>query len=234
MQTVKEIHGNEGISTFDRKINKSKLISGIEECLDSGIRNQTRIATELNCSQSTVNRLMREYFVGLTEIKEESSKASRLIQIGQLSFIHVKAYEAWLESLKDTHEVEVSIHHCGVCNGTGEKDHEDCVDCKGTGEIQSTKTKIKKSTGDPAYLKIAVDCIRQAAKLQGTEIDKSGRVNIQKMIASAREVGGEIEQKVEAMYIEAPIDLILQAKQILSKLEDQKTIEVESEAPQAS
>ena len=234
MKSVIERHGNEGISTLDRKIDKSKLMREMEECMDAGMRNQTTIAKRLGCSTPTVNRLMKEHFEHLTNIKEESSQASRLIQLGQIAHIQVLSLNAWKDSLQDFHEVEVTIHHCGVCSGTGtnQDDHSDCLDCKGTGKIESTKTKIRKSTGDSSYLKITLDCIKQIAKLQGTEIDKSGRINIQKMIATAKQVGGEIEQRMEAVYVEAPIDMILKAKQIMADLEEKKIVEVKSDASQ--
>ena len=230
-----ERNGNEGISTMDRhfsKKRKAQLMIDMESILDTGIRNQGVIASKLGIAQPTVCKMLKEYYSYLADEKTTPVKSDRMIQLHQIAHIQVLSLNAWKDSLQDFHEVEVTIHHCTVCSGTGTNPdtHDDCLDCQGTGKIESTKTKIRKSTGDSSYLKITLDCIKQIAKLQGTEIDKSGRINIQKMIATAREVGGEIEQRVEAVYVEAPIDMLLKAKQILADLEEKKVIEAKPTA----
>ena len=190
-------------------------------------------------SQATVSRIIREIEAGNAKIDHKPTRVKRAIIKRQFGHIHRIAIEAWEKSCEDEIETTVFSQNCSVCNGTGEIGTDSeiaqvCSDCQGTGKIETHKTKIRKRTGDSSYLKIAVDCIRESGKLEGSYKDgKGSKMTVKRLLAESKKVGGEIQTRVEEIYAEVPTDLILKAKQTIEELQKsaeltEKPIEVEN------
>ena len=207
-------------------------IDAIENLMIEGITNQTQISKIIGISQPSVCRLMKELQGDLIERDRRPTKAKRIILVSQLGKIQLLALKAWEDSCNDEIEVTRQERECSLCFGIGKLTdlrsgtEGKCKVCDGSGTTESVKTKVKNRTGDSSYLKIVVDCIREAGKMQGTYIDKSGqKATIAKLMKSSKTVGGEIQEITEAIYAEVPVDLLLKAKLTIEELKTEVTVD---------
>jgi len=105
---------------------------------------------------------------------------------------------------------------CMDCNGTGFGTKR-CRECRGTGETKINTLKVKQECGDPAYLTIAKAAFLECARLEGLTFDSRITLGKQLIEASAG-VDGVISQKIEEIYFDAPVDVIIQAMAAMDEL----------------
>jgi len=215
------------------KEEKKLMMIRIEELITSGFTNQTSIANALNISQSSVHRFIKEIEQNLADRNKKTVSAKRAVRISQLEHILKLALESYTKSLKDDIETTTSSSGCVKCMTNGEIDIDGeivvCPDCFGNGEIRSKTVKRKHKSGDSSMLRVAADCIKECARIQGVYIDNSkARATLKQLTMEKK--NGEIKDKVEELYIDAPVDLLINAKRVIEELKLTKDTTIEVEA----
>ncbi len=96
------------------------------------------------------------------------ARVLRARRVKQLEGILQKAINSFEKSLKDNEEEQWMVRPCSKCAGAEpDLDEPPCKECRGKGEVRSRSGKIKGTSGDPAFLKVAEDCVKEAARLEG-------------------------------------------------------------------
>ena len=230
-----------GVHSPDAKkadiIFKEEALLRLEHLLIRGTSNQSQLAAAFGVCQKTICNWINEIYKRWAEVGGRTTEDKRALRVKQLEAIAIAALNEFETSKKNAEELGVTSRRCTLCNGTGLKQvnpHEnvECNECGGVGEIEQLNKRIRGRTGDPAYLTVAKTCIESAAKLEGLYPETSTKIS-KTIIEEGRTVGGEIQRRIEEVYIEAPIELIIKSKAILDQLRvegkktEQKTIEVE-------
>lgn len=122
-----------------------------------------------------------------------------------------------------TEDMPGEIRRCVACRGTGEQpDLPKCGECGGRGRLVITTTKTRGQAGDSSFLSVARMSIESAAKLEGfcprRQGPGGGMTLHQTIREETRGVGGELETRVQELYVDAPSDLLIQCKVALEKL----------------
>lgn len=204
------------------KVEHRNRLKRLEQMMLRGITNQHDIAAAFGVAQSSVSNWMKEVYTAWAEADAQDSIAERTVRVKQLEYILTQALNSYDISRRDAEEWEVTERPCESCGGSGKwlpKDSTEtkpCRGCNGKGQIKSERTKSKAQAGDPTFLKVAKDCIVEAARLKGLYPVKMtvGR----SLMQTSADAGGEFQKRVETLFFEAPVDLIIQAKAMLEEL----------------
>lgn len=208
------------------KERKREMYQRIEELITRGVTNQQQIATAMNVSQPTVSRaikILQKQMVLRDRTSLDTKRSFRVQQLGKILQIAIEAFD---RSIENETEVTTQSRLCRVCEATGNVSNEKddrvkCSECAGTGEITITTHKSKRKSGDSSFLKVCVDCVREIGRMEGSYVDKSSAVaSVRRLIAESKETNGVIEKRVEELYIDVPVDLILRAKQTIDELRE--------------
>lgn len=213
-----------------RKIEREKKLRRIEEMMLKGVTNQHEIASAFNVSQPTVSQWMK-MIMDRWGLQETGTKEQRLLRIRQLEHIIHLAHTEFMRSKKDKEEFRISERECRACRGSGLDEimpdqWEDCRECDGRGKLKTQTIIVKDNTGDVQYLRVAKECIIEAAKLSGLSNTMIMGANILK---ESQGVGGEIERRLETMFIEAPADALVKCIAAVDELRSKMEEEVEQE-----
>lgn len=209
---------------------KEKKIEQIREWLIEGNTSQQTMAKRLDISQATVCRLVKALDEKTVKQDKRPIRAKRSIRIGQFDKLKALALNAWIQSCNDEIEITTHTKDCPICRGTGKiqtgtEPETDCIDCKGIGLIAEIKKRVRNKTGDSSYMKIAVDCVREMGRLEGSYADKSkSNITAARLIKESKMVDGEVRESIEALYVNAPVDVLLKAKQAIAELKDKAIV----------
>lgn len=188
-----------------------------------GIKNQSEIASAFGISKVQVCKDMAEIRKSWMKRDPDAKEQLGKERVVQLESLLQKAVNAFDRSRIDE-EFRVVAAQCDRCGGTGLHDKdgisEPCRSCNGQGKIVTQTTVTRESPGDPAFLKIAKDCIVEMGKLQGLYPEKAGSLTVGSVrtITETEGVGGAVREQVEQMYVSAPRDLLLAAMSALDNL----------------
>lgn len=208
-------------SSEDRIITNKRMIR-LEQMILRGNTNQTQLAAAFGVSQPTIHKWMKEIEQGWRDRELENLDDKRRKRVYQLDNILSMALASFDRS-KVSEEFTIASQTCPICKGSRrEKDESgiviDCRHCGANGVVDVETVKSKQTPGDAIFLKVALECIREAGRLEGIYPQKSG----QRLTRATEEIkeNGTIQRQVEELYLEAPNEGIIQAKAMLERLRE--------------
>ena len=195
----------------------------IEELMLRGVVNTYQIAARFGVSQPVAYKDVQEIRKAWLESAPNNTKERRGQRIRQLEFIVQLAHDSFLRSREDaqTHTVKQG-RICDRCEGLGVVDTEWCPKCEGDGHLPGEVTiQTKGQAGDPAYLGIAKECLKEISMLEGNHAPKRhsvrGRHKVEGQVAH-----GHLHAVVANEYADAPADDLIAARSVLLKLEQHR------------
>jgi hypothetical protein len=206
-------------------------LTRIEDMLLRGIKNQAVIARAFGVSECQISKdvtKIRERWGQRDPDKKEMQKQERLVQ---LEDILRQALNAFDRSRRDIEDYKVIVTPCEGCGATGNYTNKDgmsepCRRCGGKGKHVQETTTVKESPGDPSFLKLAKECVMDAARLQGVVTD--GKVGMLRTVAETEGIGGTTRESVELFYADVPADDIIGAMVALDKLRNRQKKKLEN------
>lgn len=184
----------------------------VEQYIRRGFVDQREMAAALGVTQNTIS-LDVEYILGCWQATEPDVQRDRCsTRIKQLEAIVQEAWNAWELSKTKSKEVGKLIQPCSTCRGAPQAEGQPpCRTCGGTGSVVTVTRKTKMQTGDPSYLAVIRDCIKECGRLEGLYHPVSKTVNktTNVMAVSLPSSGGQ------SPYAGTPTELLLQARQAL-------------------
>ena len=214
---------------------KEQALLRLENLIIRGTTNQSQLAAAFGVCQATITNWINEIYQRWAKTAGRTTEDKRALRVKQLESIAMAALNEFESSRKNAEELGVVSRRCLKCNNgivkVNEYENAECKECGGVGEVEVVNKRVRGRTGDPAYLTVAKTCIEAAAKLEGL-YPETAKIS-KTIIEEGRTVGGEIQRRIEEVYLEAPVDLIIKSKAILDKLRvegkkaEQKVIEVE-------
>ncbi len=225
---IKEVNSITSSGHFVAKADKEEMLNRVEELIVSGFTNQTAMAKSMNVSQPTISRMIKKIELRLAERHRRSTKAKRATRISQLEHILNLAVESYKKSLKDDVETTTHTQGCMACGTLGKIDKDGemitCPSCFGKGVLENKTVKRKIKSGDSSMLRVATDCIKECARIQGVYIDAGkSKGTLRQLTLNQKKISDtEIESKIEELYIDAPVDLLINAKRLITELQETK------------
>jgi hypothetical protein len=221
--------------TYLASIEKQERLRRVEDAVLRGVTNQTELASYFNVDSTTISGYMKEIKQSWLTQNEKDPATLRLLRIKQLEHIHGLALNTFENSQGEEVRTSVILKICDVCHGTGKiskihvdedddeynkhldelhDDHSsECGYCSGRGKVPTEKITKTVNHGDPAFMKLAIDAIKEISKLEG---NYPGSISLKKIQKTNEH--GEIDSTLEEIYAEAPTDMIVEARAILDKL----------------
>jgi len=182
----------------------------------------------LGCSQATISNEIQAVFEQWALEDAASTKKKIARRVRQLELAAREAYDGFQRSKNNTETVQTAYERkpCRDCGGTGNKGK--CKRCQGTGEIliENVTRRVTGQAGDPTLLRVYMDSIKEAARIQGLYAYIKAKYNGRK---KPREVFlTHVYSGVD--WDKVPTEKILQIKYACAQaLESGKTIDVMSE-----
>jgi len=145
----------------------------IEEMLIRGITSRRDIATRLGLNEAKACIYVAEIYDRWELESIERLRDLRTQAIKRCEKAASLAMLSYERSRKDAEEVNVTYNPvvCKECKGTGMKGDtlQWCESCEGSGRVmqETTLKRTKGQAGDPAHLRVYLDSVREAARLQG-------------------------------------------------------------------
>jgi hypothetical protein len=206
---------------LQREVERQKNLAQLEKRLLSGVTNQTELAAAFGVCRETIKRWIADIEQDWLQNERHDVQLERTFRIRQIEAIAVKALNSYERSKQDAESVTMHQEHCPQCRGRGTVGLADqkqaCVHCNGTGKVTIETTKVVGQAGDPAFLKLAKECFVECARLRGV-YPATARVG--HLVKASQEVGGEAMELIEEYYVDAPADMIINAKAMLEELRE--------------
>lgn len=197
-----------------REIARQERIKKVERMMLRGIKNQTHIAAAFGVSHVMIKRDMdeiRKNWKGRDPDEAEARVTERIVQLEGILQLALNAFD---KSSKNETEQSISRKLCDRCGGNeviqvspGVK--KVCPSCGGEGVQTTTVVKVRESPGDPAFLRVAKECITECSKLRG--LYPNVRIGMVKSVVEEEGIGGPIRRSVMEMYATAPADSVIEA-----------------------
>lgn len=153
----------------------------VERYMRRGYTSQREIAAALGVSATQIHYDMQAIWSTWVEEQPQTRKERLQHRIKQLEHLIQESWNAWERSKKPEEGDNTLSKDCPVCHGV-EPDVEDldddapqpepCVRCGGTGLIQEVRTFKKGQSGDPAYLAIIKEAIKECGRLEGLYVKR--------------------------------------------------------------
>ena len=205
--------------TYEDRLRKAEVM------VCRGITSGQEISIALGCGPQDAYKLLKTIYERWRADPNQDVQDRRLLRTKQLEVVLQKANAAFERSCKDVEEFSTVESVCTACNGRKEfKDEKsasgfsDCKSCNGVGRVITEKVTIRKKVGDPAFLALAKEVIKELAKIDGIVTDKKVTIS-NTLVQQSMKLGGEIEQSVRELYIEAPVETLIKAKLLLEELD---------------
>jgi len=213
------------IQDQQRKVHYEEQIRKAERLICNGITSPREIGIALGIELRFVHAISKNIYERWRADPNQEIEDKRNLRSKQLEVVLQKAHQAFECSRKDVEEFSTEESVCRACNGrkqfkdeTSASGFSDCKSCNGVGRIITEKVTVKKKVGDPAFLALAKEVVKELAKIDGIVQDKKVTVN-NTMITQSMQLGGEVEQSVRELYVEAPIETLMKAKLLLEELD---------------
>jgi len=201
------------------QIIRQNRLRKVERYLRRGITNQSQIAVALDISQQTISADIKEIYTEWLNSDPEQAKERRAKRIRQLEDLLAEARNGFDRSLspEETH-TEVK-KPCTTCAGAGKDPHEErCITCGGKGYVTSISDTAKGRDGNPAFLKVAFECVRECARLEGVYPVKKKKIE-----ATIKASLADVEDPYEGV----PTEDLLEAYEALKRIDDLRTNTIE-------
>lgn len=199
---------------------KEKRVQRIEKLLLQGVTNQSQIASALGCTQPSISRYVKEIQDRWKNQASEDTAHLKAQRIRQLETVMGMAFKSFEISQQNKIETTTKTETCGDCIdgeikriGKGTKE---CPRCQGTGKIVSESQKQVGQAGDAKYLSLIKDLIVELSKLEG-HYPSNGKITA----LTKERFEGEIGERLEEFSIELPMEDLITAKSLVSKLKNQ-------------
>lgn len=182
----------------------------VEKYLRRGFTDQREIAAALGCSQNTICYDIQAILETWQSSEPEAMRDRATTRIKQLEAIIQEAWNAWEVSKASQKEVGIVTAPCGTCRGVEpDAGQPPCLTCGGRGAIATVSRKTKRQTGDPSYLAVIRDCVKECGRLEGLYAPNVVNKTLNKTVnvMSLPTATGS--------YAQTPTELILQARQAL-------------------
>jgi hypothetical protein len=196
-----------------------------ERLICSGITSHREIAIALGKPCHEVDKICKTIYQRWRDDPNQDVQDRRQLRCKQLEVVLQKAHSAFERSCKDVEEFSTKQSVCRACNGrkqfkddTTASGYSDCKSCNGVGMIITEEVTIRKKVGDPAFLHLAKEVVKELAKIDGIITEKKVTVN-NTLVHQSMTLGGEVEQSVRELYSEAPIETLMKAKLLLEELD---------------
>lgn len=149
----------------------------IEVMLLRGEGNVTRIAAALGISRRTVTRhevrIRRRWAHRTLEMREQLLQE----RSSQLDMIVWQGMDGYARSKQPSEKTIFKNVKC-ECGGKVE-----CGACGGTGRMQVVERQITEQVGDPSFLKVALDALKEKSSIQGLHVERTEiDVNLRAMV----------------------------------------------------
>lgn len=204
---------------YEEKIRK------VEKLICNGITSAREIGIALGLIPKDVAKICAIVYQRWRDDPNQEVQDRRQLRTKQLEVVLQKAHSAFERSCKDVEEFTTKQSVCRACNGrrqfkddTTASGYSDCKSCNGVGMIVTEEVTIRKKVGDPAFLHLAKEVVKELAKIDGIVTEKKVTVN-NTLVHQSMNLGGEVEQSVRELYTEAPIETLMKAKLLLEELD---------------
>lgn len=190
----------------------------VEEVMLSGPISPSLIAVQFGISEKDaecdINAIRKRW-----RDNQEDLSDLRIRRCMQLEKIYTMSLNSFRLSQKGPLEDQTSKDICKRCEGEGKEEDMPgkfivCQECDGEGMIESTSQVHKALPGDPKYLKISADIVKELMKVDGMyPVGQNNATNIQ---INAASVGGEIAVEVQELFAGGNQEALLKAQQLLA------------------
>jgi hypothetical protein len=115
-----------------------------------GMRSLTRIAQELGVDKSQISRDFKHIRQQWREAYIEDLNAAKQEELARIAEVENKAWVAWDRSCRDSETMEIT--------GTSQA---------GKGKPEKVRKVTREQAGDPRFLAIVLDCVKQRCEILG-------------------------------------------------------------------
>ncbi len=208
---------------------------GVEKCLRRGITDQVALARRFGVTQKTISYDIEAIVDSWQADLPATWEARTQRRIKQLEEIITEAWNDYERSKQSQREVSKIIRPCFKCHGVEpDEGQPKCKSCGGEGKIVDITRKTKEQVGDPAYMALIKECVKECSRLEGLyqqyKEQRGARVTIRGnvLLPGAVTNNNETTNIVNA-FANTPTDLLLAAKQaVMTALQAQSQQAIES------
>jgi len=189
----------------------------------NGITSRRDLAIRHDMAPNNVNKMVKEIYEELRSQYEEDGVYESVMLQEKFNIVFQRAVASFEESQKDSEKVRTTyeVIDCPSCRGKDDW----CELCNGKGKITErlVMKEVKGQAGDPTFLKVQHDCLKEMGRLKGLypigkrEGDGTSVVGVQINMQS----GGVDLSEVSN-------DQLLEAMKVL-KITEEEVIDVDSE-----
>lgn len=208
------------------RVEKERRIRRIEEMLLRGITSYEEMASAFGVESSIIASEVKDIRARWRQSAGENTEELRALRVKQVEKLAQLALNSYDRSRMDSEEFTITEKICDNCSGKGlirteGVGNSECASCGGLGKNVVETTRIKGQPGDPAWLRVAKECIVEAARMEGSYPTPASAI---RRTVQSENIDGEIRTQVDEIYYHGPVELILKAKSTLDDLRYQATI----------
>lgn len=193
----------------------------VEQLMEQGLTNQAQLAARLGVSVKSICLYQEEIYRSWRECPPSRTVEKRSLRVRQLEHVVQVANDCFLRSTEPAVQQTTKREEipCTTCRGWGRVKLEPCTVCEGKGTVveEVTTEKVAAGHGDPQFLAIAKDCIREIARLEGLYPSRRITKRVESRVLHAHLVQGRVE------YAQASPDDLIAAKVALERLRGSST-----------
>lgn len=188
------------LKTNDLRAKRIMRLKRIASGILDGNASQTEWARREGVSLGTINKDFHEIFTTWLAEGKKSTRAKQAVRIRQQQSIMFEAKQSFLLSKR-------VIYDCPQCKGEGfVKKKGACLSCDGEGTIERYDT-----PGDPKWLSIMSDTVKECAKLEGLGKEKKDQKEPKKHL--------HIHASADDMFRNAPDEDVIAAMCLVDRLQ---------------
>jgi len=132
---------------------------------------QEDIAVRLGVCEATITNDVKAIYAKWMDDDKAATKEKIARRVRQLELSAREAYNSFQASKNNVETVQTTYDRetCKTCEGTGRKGAKPCKVCEGTGIklIENITRRQTGQAGDPSLLRVYVESIKEASRLQG-------------------------------------------------------------------
>ncbi len=188
----------------------------LEEMILRGVTSKDQMAAALGVTRQTVWRDERWVMENWHRQDVATARRKQALRVKQLESVYRKAMLSYERSTLDAERTTTRMtpRRCASCRGTGfvEGTLDWCRSCDGEGlTVNSDVTReTRGQSGNASHLRVALDCIRQIALIEG--LYPRGDVTVNKLTVNQQNNVQNVDLS------SAPTDLVLEARRVCLQL----------------